>query len=324
MKTLLCRAYGPPESLTLCDVPSPQPGPRQVVVDVKAAGVNFPDVLIVQGKYQLQPAFPFAPGGESAGVVKAIGAEVRGLKVGDAVIALTFHGAFAEELAVDVEQVMVLPPQIDFDVAAAMMITYGTSYHALKDRARLAAGETLLVLGAAGGVGLAAVELGKAMGARVIAAASSAEKLALCRAHGADETIDYAQEDLKERVKALTASRGVDVVYDPVGGAYSETALRSIAWGGRHLVIGFANGTIPRIALNLALLKGCAIVGVFWGEFTRREPQANAANIRELFALLAQGAIKPLISARYPLARGAEALQAIMERRATGKIVLIP
>ena len=324
MKALVCTTLGPPENLRVEDLPSPRAGAGQVVIDVKAAGVNYPDALMVQGKYQVKPTLPFAPGGELAGIVKETGEGVQGLKPGDAVLALTGSGAFAEEAVADIERVTPLPGGTSAEIAASVMIAYGTSYHALKDRARLNPGETLLVLGAAGGVGLAAVELGKLMGARVIAAASTAEKLALCTARGADATIDYAKEDLKERAKELTQGRGVDVVYDPVGGGYSEPALRSLAWGGRFLVIGFANGEIPRIPLNLALLKGLAIVGVFWGEFTRRDPATHAANVRQLFTWIERGDLKPLISARYPLTRGAEALRAVLDRRVTGKVVILP
>ena len=323
MKALLCRTLGMPDVLAVEDVPSPTPGPRQVVIDVKAAGVNFPDILVVQGKYQFKPELPFSPGSELAGIVKEAGPGVTSVKPGDSVIALVTHGAFAQEALIDADRVVKLPPGTDLEVAAAFMLTYGTSYHALKDRAQLRAGETLLVLGAAGGVGLAAVELGKVMGARVIAAASSADKLAVCREHGADETIDYSREDWRDALKAL-APKGVDVVYDPVGGAYSEAALRSTAWNGRFLVIGFAAGDIPKIPLNLALLKGCSIVGVFWGEFTRRQPQDNAANMRQLFEWLVAGKVKPLISSRYPLSRGVDALREVMERRAKGKVVILP
>ena len=324
MRALKCNAYGSPDALVVEEVASPKPGPKQVLIDVKAAGVNFPDALMVQGKYQVKPELPFTPGGELAGIVREVGKEVTHIKPGEAVVALSFHGAFAEEAIAEADRVVALPAGVDLEIAACFLLAYGTSYHALKDRAELRAGETLLVLGAAGGVGLAAVELGKLMGARVNAAASSDEKLAICRAHGADETIDYAREDLKERAKELTRGGGVDVVYDPVGGAYSEGALRSTAWKGRLLVIGFAAGEIPKIALNLALLKGCSIVGVFWGEFARREPALNAANISQLLAWLESGALKPLISARYPLARGGEALQSVLARKVTGKVVILP
>ena len=324
MKAVLCKAYGPVESLVLEDVATPVPAPKQLVVEVKAAGVNFPDALIVQGKYQFKPPFPFSPGGELAGIVRQVGSEVTNIKPGDAVAAVTGHGAFAEEALVDASRAIVLPAGANLEAAAAFLFAHGTSYHALKDRAQLRPGETLLVLGAAGGVGLAAVELGKLMGARVIAAASSEEKLGACRARGADATIDYGKEDLKERAKELTEGRGVDVVYDPVGGAYSEPALRSMAWGGRFLVVGFAAGEIPKIPLNLALLKGCSIVGVFWGEFMRRERDKNAANVRELLAWLEAGRVAPLVSTRYPLAQASAAMRAVLDRKVTGKVVIVP
>ncbi len=324
MKAVLCRRHGLPDTLELADLPTPEPGPAQVRIAVKSAGVNFPDTLIIQNKYQFKPPLPFSPGGEVAGTIEAVGADVKGFAVGQDVIAFTGWGGFAEQVVADAIKVIPMPPGVPYDIASSFVMTYGTSYHALKDRAALKSGETLLVLGAAGGVGLAAVELGKALGARVIAAASSAEKLAVCKAHGADETIDYSTEDLRERIKALTDGRGVDVVYDPVGGIYSEPALRSTAWRGRFLVVGFANGDIPSIPLNLALLKGCSIVGVFWGEFVRREPKANARDLAELVGLMRDGTIKPLISARYPLADAAKALDAVMERRVTGKVVLVP
>jgi NADPH2:quinone reductase len=324
MKAVLCRTHGLPDTLEVAELPTPVPGPGQVLVSVKAAGVNFPDTLIIQNKYQFKPALPFSPGGELAGTIKAVGADVRGYAVGQDVIGFTGWGAFAEEVVVDAIKLIPIPPGVPYDIAASFVMTYGTSYHALKDRAALKAGETLLVLGAAGGVGLAAVELGRALGARVIAAASSDEKLAVCREHGADETINYETEDLRERIKALTDGRGVDVVYDPVGGGYSEPALRSIAWRGRFLVVGFANGEIPRIPLNLTLLKGSSIVGVFWGEFVRREPKDNARDLMELVAMMQAGTIRPLISARYPLAHAAQALDAVMARKVTGKVVLVP
>ena len=324
MKALMCNAFGPPEALVLQEVASPSPGPKQVVIHVKAAGVNFPDGLMVQGKYQFKPPLPFVPGCELAGLVKAVGEGVTHVRAGDAVLALMVGGAFAEEALAPAETVIPLPAGVDFEVAASFMTTYGTSYHALKDRARMRSGETLLVLGAAGGVGLAAVELGKLMGAHVIAAASTEDKLAVCRARGADATINYANENLKDRVKELTQGRGVDVIYDPVGGAFSEPALRSMSWGGRFLVIGFASGEIPRIPLNLTLLKGCSIVGVFWGEFMKREPPANSANVQQLFAWLVSGQLKPLVSARFPLSQAVDALQCVLQRKATGKIVILP
>ncbi len=322
MKAVLCRAYGPPSSLEIGEAPSPVPGPGQVRVDVHACGVNFPDTLIIQGRYQFKPELPFSPGAEVAGVIGAIGPGVEGWAVGDRVIAATTWGGYAEEVAASVERLVRLPEGLDFSTAAAFMLTYGTSHHALKDRARLAPGETVLVLGAAGGVGLAAVELAKQMGARVIAAASSEDKLAVCREHGADETIDYSRENLRERIKALTDGRGVDVVYDPVGGDYAEPALRSMAWNGRYLVVGFAAGGIPALPFNLPLLKGCAIVGVFWGGFTRQEPERNAANLQELVQWLREGRLKPRVCARYPLEQAADAMADLLERRVTGKVVL--
>jgi len=324
MKALLCKAWGGPEALVLEEVPSPRPGAGEVVIDVKAAGVNFPDVLIIQNKYQLKPPLPFAPGAEAAGVIKEIGAGVTGFKPGDRVIAMTMYGAFAEECIARTGQLIRMPAGLDFATAAAFTLTYGTSWHALKDRGGLRAGETLLVLGAAGGVGLAAVEIGKALGARVIAAASSAEKLAVCRAHGADETIDYTTEDLRARLKAIVGDQGVDVVYDPVGGPYGEPAIRSTGWRGRYLIIGFAHGEIPRIPLNLMLLKGSSLVGVYWGEWTRREPAAAAAAMEELLGWLAAGKLKPHLAGRYPLARGAEAIAALAGRKVAGKLVVEP
>jgi NADPH2:quinone reductase len=323
MKAVLCKQHGLPETLVVEDVPSPVPGPKQVLISVRACGVNFPDTLIIQNLYQFKPALPFSPGGELAGVVKAVGEGVKHLQVGQPVLAFTGWGGFAEEVLADARQVVPLPPGIDMAVAAAFMMTYGTSYHALKDRAQLQPGETLLALGAAGGVGLAAIELGKRMGARVIAAASSAEKLAVCKEHGADELVNYESEDLRERIKAITDGKGVDVIYDPVGGKFTEPALRSIAWKGRYLVVGFAAGDIPKIPLNLPLLKGCAILGVFWGDFAAREPQANMANGMQLFQWLMMGELRPHISRKYPLEKAAEALRALMERKVTGKVVLV-
>jgi len=322
VKAVLCRSYGPPESLVVEDVPSPTPRRGEAVISVKAAGVNFPDVLIIQNKYQVKPPLPFSPGSEAAGVVKAIGEGVDHVKIGDRVMAITGYGAFAEEIAVDAARLLPIPDGMDFPAAAAFGLTYATSDHALRDRGELKAGETLLVLGAAGGVGIAAIEIGKAIGARVIACASSADKLAVCRAHGADETIDYAAEDLRERIKALTAGHGPDVVYDPVGGPYTEPALRSIAWRGRLLVVGFAAGDIPRIPLNLTLLKGCSIVGVYWGEFSRREPQRFAESMRLLARWFADGKLKPHVSSFFPLDRAADALTLMAERKVKGKVVL--
>ena len=322
MKAVLCKTYGPPDSLVVEDVPSPTADAGEVVVSVKAASVNFPDVLIIQNKYQVKPPLPFSPGSEVAGVVKAVGDGVAGVKPGDRVMAFTTFGAFAEEVKTEARRLLPLPDGMDFTTAAAFGLAYATSDHALRDRGQLAAGETLLVLGAAGGVGLAAIEIGKALGARVIACASTDDKLAVCRAHGADETINYATEDLRERVKALTNARGADVVYDPVGGGYTEPALRSIAWRGRLLVVGFAAGDIPKIPLNLTLLKGCAIVGVYWGEFARREPQRFAESMQQLGRWYAGGKLKPHVSATFPLERAADALTLMANRQVTGKVVL--
>jgi NADPH2:quinone reductase len=322
MKAVLCKAYGPPESLVIEDLPSPKAGAGEVVVSVKAASVNFPDVLIIQNKYQFKPPLPFSPGSELAGVVKEVGEGVTRFKPGDKVIAFTGHGAFAEEVKTEAARLVPLPAGMDFNSGAAFILTYGTSDHALRDRGELKAGETLLVLGAAGGVGLAAIEIGKALGARVIACASSDDKLAVCREHGADETINYATEDMRERIKALTGGKGVDVVYDAVGGAYSEPAFRSIAWRGRLLVVGFAAGEIPKLPLNLALLKGASIVGVFWGDFARREPKEFAASVRQLGQWFAEGKLKPHVSQTMPLARAAEALNLMAARQVKGKLVL--
>lgn len=324
MKALMCSELGPLDALAVRELAPLKAGPKQVVIDVKAAAANFPDVLMVEGKYQFKPPLPFAPGCELAGLVKEVGEGVTHVKVGDPVIAIVMHGAFAEEALADAARVIPLPTGLDLETAASFMFTYSTSYHALKDRGELAPGETLLVLGAAGGVGIAAVELGKKMGAKVIAAASTDEKLAACVSRGADATINYATEDLRERIKVLTEGRGADVIYDPVGGAYTEPALRGIAWRGRFLVVGFANGEIPRIPLNLALLKGCSIVGVFWGDFTRKEPEVHKANTRQLVEWVASGELKPLISGRFPLARGTEALRAVKDRKVMGKVLVLP
>jgi len=321
MKAVLCKQYGPPDSLVLEELDSPRAGPGEVVVSVKAASVNFPDVLIIQNKYQFKPPLPFSPGSELSGVVKEAGAGVA-YRPGDRVMAFTTYGAFAEEVKVDAARLLPIPGGMDFVSAAAFLLTYGTSDHALRDRGALAPGETLLVLGAAGGVGLAAVEIGKALGARVIACASSGEKLAVCRSHGADATVDYAAEDLRERVKALTDGRGVDVVYDPVGGPYSEPAFRSLAWRGRLLVVGFAAGEIPKLPLNLALLKGASIVGVFWGDFARREPRRFADSVHQLGHWYREGKLRPHVSQTLPLEKAAEALKLMAARQVKGKVVL--
>jgi NADPH2:quinone reductase len=324
MKAILCKAWGTPDTLVVEELPEVHPGPGQVSIDVHAAGVNFPDVLIIQNKYQVKPELPFTPGSELAGVVRETGEGVTHVKPGDKVMAFVSQGAFAQQIVASAHMVMPMPPELDFDTAAAVTLTYGTSHHAVVDRAQLKAGETMLVLGAAGGVGLAAIEIGKALGARVIAAASTDEKLEVCKAHGADATINYSTQDLREAIKAATDGKGPNVIYDPVGGAYAEPAFRSIAWRGRYLVVGFANGEIPKLPLNLALLKGASLVGVFWGEFARREPKANAAAMRELMGWMAEGKIKPHISGRYALAATAQALNDMAARKVTGKVVIQP
>jgi len=322
VKAVLCKQYGPPETLVVEELPSPRAGPGEAVVSVKAAGVNFPDVLIIQNKYQFKPPLPFSPGSELAGVVKEVGAGVSSVRPGDKVMAFTTYGAFAEEVKTDAARLLPIPDGMDFKSAAAFVLTYGTSDHALRDRGSLRAGETLLVLGAAGGVGLAAIEIGKALGARVIACASSDEKLAVCREHGADATINYAAEDLRERIKSLTEGQGVDVIYDPVGGAYSEPAFRSIAWRGRMLVVGFAAGEIPKLPLNLALLKGASVVGVFWGDFARREPKAFAGSIAQLGLWFREAKLRPHVSKIFPLEKAADALRLMAARQVKGKVVL--
>lgn len=322
MKAVLCKAFGPAESLVLEDISSPEPKKNEILLEVYAAGVNFPDTLIIEGKYQFKPPFPFSPGGEAAGVVAAVGEKVQHVKPGDRVMALTGWGSFAEQVAVPGYNVMPIPAGMDFETAAAFGMTYGTSMHALKQRANLQPGETLLVLGASGGVGLAAVEIGKAMGARVIAAASSAEKLEVAKQAGADELIDYSASSLKEEVKKLTGGQGADVIYDPVGGDLFDEAIRSIAWNGRLLVVGFASGRIPDLPVNLALLKGAAVVGVFWGSFAQRQPQDNLANFQQLFAWHAEGKLKPLVSQTFPLERAADAINALGQRKAVGKVVV--
>jgi NADPH2:quinone reductase len=330
MKASLCTHYGPPEELELRDLPSPKAGKGQLVMTVKACGVNFPDVLMLQGKYQFKPALPFPPGGEVAGFVKEIGEGVTGFKPGDRVCASTGSGGFVEEAAVDAQRCIRVPESIGFDVAASFIVTYGTSYHALKDRADIKPGENLVVLGAAGGVGLAAVELGKAMGARVIAGASSQEKVDLAKKSGADDGFVYPrtplsrdqQKQLSEDIKRLTGGAGADVLYDPVGDDYAEPGLRAMNWNGRYLVIGFAAGNIPKVPLNLTLLKGCQIVGVFWGASTARDPQHTRESLEALLRMVCEGKLAPHISARIPLARAGEAIRLLMDRKALGKVVV--
>ena len=322
MKAVLCKAFGPAESLVVEALSSPEIKKNEVLLDVHAVGINFPDTLIIEGKYQFKPPFPFSPGGEASGVVSAVGEKVSDFKVGDRVMALTGWGSCAEQVAVPAYNVLPMPDLMDFTTAAAFSMTYGTAIHALQQRGALQAGETLLVLGAAGGVGLASIEIGKAMGARVIAAASSAEKLEVARQAGADELINYQTEDIRERLKTLTKGQGVDVIIDPVGGDLFETVFRSIAWNGRMLVIGFASGTIPALPVNLPLLKGAAVIGVFWGSFAQRQPQANVDNFQQLFTWYAQGKLKPLVSKTFALEDTGKAISTLAARKAVGKLVI--
>ena len=322
MRAVLCKEFGPPESLVVEEVDKPTPGPGQVVVDVHACSVNFPDTLMIQNLYQFKPALPFSPGGEVAGVVSALGEGVTGVTEGDRVFASTGFGGLAEKVAVAADAAIGVPDGIDLVHASAFLYAYGTSQHALQDRAQLQPGESLLVLGAAGGVGLAAVELGSVMGATVIAAASTDDKLELCRQHGATHTINYAVDDLKTRIREVTGGKGADVVYDAVGGQYSEPALRATAWNGRFLVVGFAAGDIPKIPLNLPLLKGCSVVGVFWGSFAAREPERNQANIDTLMQWWRDGKLHPHVSETYPLEQAGAAIRQLADRQAKGKIVV--
>ncbi len=324
MRAILCKTFGPPENLVLEDVPDPTPAPGEAVVDIAYVGLNFFDTLIIENKYQVKPPPPFSPGGEFSGTISALGAGVTGFKVGDTVAGSSGFGAAREKIAIPVEQLVAVPDGLPLEKAAGLLITYGTSLHALKQRARLQKGETLAVLGASGGVGIAAVEIGHLMGARVIACASSPDKVAFAREHGADEGIDYATEDLREALKRVSGGKGVDVVYDPVGGDYSEIGVRSMAWKGRFLVVGFAAGTIPKIPLNLALLKGCEIVGVFWGAFTKQEPHANRENNAEILAWARDGKLDAHIHAILPLEQTAEALGMLTRREAKGKVLLKP
>jgi len=324
MKALLCTRYGTPDDLEFADVPDPAPGPGEAVVKIAAAALNFFDTLIIAGKYQYKPAMPFSPSAEFSGTVERVGAGVTGLKAGDRVLGYSGHGAARERIALSAERLVKLPDGVGFDRAAGLTVTYGTSLHALKDRARLQPGETLAVLGASGGAGLAAVELGKIMGARVIACASSAEKVEFTKKHGADAGIDYGKEDLKDALRRATDGRGADVIYDPVGGGYAEAALRSIAWYGRFLVVGFAAGEIPKLPLNLVLLKGCDVVGVFWGSWIERDKAGHRANTEQLLQWCAQGKLSSHVHAVYPLREAAAALKAIAARQVMGKVILRP
>ena len=332
MRALQCIELGMPDKLQVNDVPDPEASPEHVVIENKAASVNFPDVLMIQGLYQFQPELPFIPGGESAGIVSAVGDGVENISVGDRVFAMTGMGAFSEKISAHNSSVVKIPDNMGFETAAALPMTYGTSIYALKQRANLKAGETLLVLGAAGGVGLATVELGKAMGARVIAAASTNEKVDLCIQHGADEGFIYPsgvlnrdqQKELSNKIKELSGGIGPNVIYDPVGGSYSEPCLRSIAWEGRYLVIGFAAGAdqIPKMPLNLTLLKGCQIVGVFWGAWVGMHPEENKKNFEELFKLHSEGKINPEVSDSFTLDDGALAIAHLKDRKAKGKVII--
>jgi NADPH2:quinone reductase len=324
MQAWMCETLDGPAALQWRERPTPQPAPDEVLIAIHAASLNFPDLLIVQGKYQMRPELPFAPGAEFAGIVEAVGSEVRHLRPGMPVAALGGHGGFATHACVKALQVMPLPPGFALRDAAAFAFTYGTAHHALIDRAALQPGETVLVLGAAGGVGTAAIQIAKAAGATVIAAASTEAKAALCRRLGADVAIDYTTTPLRDALKAATQGKGVDVVFDPVGGPYAEPAFRAIAWRGRYLVIGFAEGHIPALPWNLPLLKGASIVGVFWGDFVRREPAANARMLELLAAQYAQGQVKPVIDELIPLSRLADAYDRLQSRRILGKLVLVP
>lgn len=324
MRALTCTAFDEPETLTVTEQPTPGPGPGEVLIRVHAASVNYPDALMVQGKYQVRPPLPFTPGAEAAGTVETVGEGVTHLKVGQRVAAFTGTGAFATHLIAPAAATLPIPDDLDLNVVATLPLAYGTAMHALIDRGQLKAGETLLVLGAAGGVGLAAVMIGKALGARVIAAASTQEKLDLARAHGADEVINYTDSDLKAAVGELTGKKGVDVILDPVGDRWAESAFRAIAWGGRYLVIGFAGGEIPKLPLNLPLLKGASIVGVFWGEYARRDPRGNARHLIQLADWVQSGTLKPEISRAYTLQEAPQAMRDLLERRVTGKVIVTP
>ena len=322
MRALVCKEYGPPEALVIEEHDDPSPGKGQILVDIAAAGINFPDVLAIAGKYQVKTPTPFVPGNEAAGVVSSIGEGVKHFSVGDKVIINTMGGAFAEKCLADVRTSMPLPAALSFEQGAGFSVTYGTSYHALKQSANLQPGETVLVLGAAGGVGITAVEIAKAMGARVIAAASSKEKLEFAVSAGADETINYSEEPLKERVKELTGGDGADVVYDPVGGELAEQAFRATAWHGRYLIIGFASGDIPKFAANIALLKEASIIGIWWGTWAMKNPKLQIENMTAMAKLIAEGVLTPRVTESYALDDFVDAFKAITERRALGKVTL--
>jgi NADPH:quinone reductase len=324
MKAILCTHFGSPGELELADIPPPKPAAGEAVVRVKAAALNFFDTLIIAGKYQHKPPFPFSPASEFAGVVESVGTGVTDIAVGDRVVGNMGWGAAREAVAIESHQLAKLPDALDFDRAAGLTVTYGTTLYALRERAQLKPGESLVVLGASGGTGLAAVELGKMMGARVIACASSDEKLAFARTHGADETVNYSRENLRDALKRLGDEHGIDVVYDPVGGPYAEPAVRSLAWLGRYLVVGFAAGEIPKIPLNITLLKSCDIRGVFWGAWTKREPQLQRALMTDLARWCAEGKLSAHVHAVYPLTEITAALKAIADRKVMGKIVLRP
>ncbi len=324
MKAVLCTHFGTADELEFADIEPPRAAAGEAVVRVKAAALNFFDTLIIAGKYQQKPPFPFSPVAEFAGVVESVGPSVSEIVPGDRVMSFLGWGAAREAIAVPAQQLVKLPPELDFERAAGLCITYGTSLYALRERARIEAGETLAVLGASGGAGLACVELGRLLGARVIACASSAEKLAFARAHGAHETINYAAEDLRDALKRLGGEHGIDVIYDPVGGPYAEPAVRSLAWQGRYLVVGFTAGEIPKLPLNLVLLKGCDIRGVFWGSWSKRDPQAQHALLADVARWAAEGKLSAHIHAVYPLAEIAAAMELISDRKVMGKIVLRP
>jgi NADPH2:quinone reductase len=330
MKAALCTHYGPPEEMEVRDVPPPVAGAGQVLISVKACGVNFPDVLMLQDKYQFKPVLPFSPGGEVAGIVKAVGEGVTNVKTGDRVCTSIGHGGMAEEALADARRCLIVPDNVGFDVASSFIITYGTTWHALKDRADLKAGETLVVLGASGGVGTSAVEIGKALGARVIAGASSQDKVDIAKNLGADDGFVYPlvplsrdqQKQFSEDIKRLTDGRGADVLYDPVGDDYAEPGLRAMNWNGRYLVIGFAAGQIPKVPLNLTLLKGCQIVGVFWGAYTARDPKHAAESLQGVLRMISEGKLKPLVSEHIPLDKASSAIRLLMDRKAKGKVVV--